>query len=219
MRPLNLRDSGCDAYVDGKKPCRHLVLVRANLRSFHQIVSTNWSLCIAILAILQSMDMRYWVKKFYKDASDWNDSISQLSQGNGIMGEWGNGGMGPLAKKPDPLSWKTLQPTAIELCKDMLGFAESKFSHGSHLFWESIENLFYNSKFVAGTQGSLGESLRPHPATTAAGGTGCRCCSGARGAFGWLAHPQNQDGCYSLLKTADWLMLLVYVIRLFFSFF
>jgi len=27
----------------------------------------------------QSMDMRYWVKKFYKDASDWNDSISRLA--------------------------------------------------------------------------------------------------------------------------------------------
>lgn len=34
----------------------------------------------------QSMDMRYWVKKFYKDASDWNDSISPTLQQQQLAG-------------------------------------------------------------------------------------------------------------------------------------
>lgn len=34
---------------------------------------------MTVMTPAQSMDMRYWVKKFYKDASDWNDSISRLA--------------------------------------------------------------------------------------------------------------------------------------------
>ena len=30
-----------------------------------------------LLRVSQSMDMRSWVKKFYKDASQWNDAIGQ----------------------------------------------------------------------------------------------------------------------------------------------
>ena len=34
---------------------------------------------MTVMTPAQSMDMRYWVKKFYKDASDWNDSTSRLA--------------------------------------------------------------------------------------------------------------------------------------------
>ncbi len=52
----------------------------------------------------QSMDMRYWVKKFYKDASDWNDSISRLARHGQWWRRWKNERV-----HPGKLTWNLKQ--------------------------------------------------------------------------------------------------------------